>query len=108
MPLRSFSISAGVAEAVEHDVGALPGERARDAEADAGGRSGDERDFSFEHVGILSGSVRYWRSAFGQLSLIQRARLSSLTSPAASERIMAVACAWSGRKSNPVLAQERR
>src|SRR6188472_2847938 len=34
----------------------------------------------------------------GQLSRIQRVRLSSLTSPAARERMMAVACAGSGAK----------
>ena len=37
------SISRGVAEAVEHDVRALPRQRAGDREADAAGRAGDER-----------------------------------------------------------------
>ena len=35
------------AEAVQHHVGARAGERARDAEPDAAGRAGDERDFAF-------------------------------------------------------------
>jgi hypothetical protein len=38
-----------------------------------------------------------------QLSLIQRVRLSSLTSPAAKERMMEVACAGSGAKATPFL-----
>ncbi len=36
----------GVAEAVEHDVGALFGQRARDPEPDARGRTGDESRFA--------------------------------------------------------------
>ena len=44
--------------------------------------------------------------AFGQLSRIQRARLSSLTSPAASDSIIAVACVWSGEKRTPFLSEE--
>ena len=41
------------------------------------------------------------RSAFGQLSRIHRARLSSLTSPAASARMIAVAWASSRRNRTP-------
>ena len=44
--------------------------------------------------------------SFGQLSRIQRARLSSLTSPAASDMIMAVACAWSGANRTPFLRKK--
>src|SRR5437016_4701094 len=42
----------------------------------------------------------------GQLSLIQRVRLSSLTSPAARERMMAVACAGSGPNGTPFLSRK--
>src|SRR4051812_25315443 len=42
----------------------------------------------------------------GQLSRIQRARLSSLTSPAARERMMAVACAGSGAKRMSLLRRK--
>src|SRR4029079_3629532 len=48
--------------------------------------------------------VRHY--AFGQLSRIQRARLSSLTSPAASERIMFVACACAGANRTPFLRRK--
>ena len=41
----------GFAEAVEHDRGARGGERAGDAEADAAGRAGDDRDFALERPG---------------------------------------------------------
>ena len=44
----------GVAEAVDHDVGAVLGERPGDAEADAGGRAGDDRGFSLEHDDLLT------------------------------------------------------
>ena len=42
-----------VAEAVEHDVRALPRQRERHAEADAAGRAGHESSLSFEHGGLL-------------------------------------------------------
>src|SRR5438105_3002873 len=42
----------------------------------------------------------------GQLSRIQRVRLSSLTSPAARERMMAVACAGSGAKGMSLLRKK--
>src|SRR5215204_1416870 len=42
----------------------------------------------------------------GQLSRIQRVRLSSLTSPAARERMMAVACAASGAKGMSLLRRK--
>src|SRR3981081_2756400 len=45
---------------------------------------------------------RPYLSDSGQLSLIQRVRLSSLTSPAARERMMAVDCAGSGAKAMPL------
>src|SRR5262249_57326209 len=38
-----------IAEAVEHNVAAGSGERARNAEADAAGRPGDDRNFSLGH-----------------------------------------------------------
>jgi hypothetical protein len=40
----------GVAEAVEHQIGALRGEAGRDAKADAGSRAGHQRGLAFEHV----------------------------------------------------------
>jgi len=40
-----------LAEAVQHHVGARAGQRARDAEPDAAGRAGDERDFALERGG---------------------------------------------------------
>ena len=45
-----------VAEAVDHDVGAVLGERARDGEPDAGGGTGDHRGLSFQH-GVTSSNV---------------------------------------------------
>ena len=42
-----------VAEAVEHDAGALPRQAQRDAQTDAAGRAGDESGFSFEHAANL-------------------------------------------------------
>ncbi len=50
----------------------------------------------------------YLPGSAGQLSLIQRVRLSSLTSPAARERMIAVACAGIRRNEvDAVHAQER-
>src|SRR5262249_30870428 len=46
-----------VAETVEHDVGAVLGERTGDGEADAGRRAGDERGFSLEHANSRSGGA---------------------------------------------------
>ena len=43
----------GRAEAVDQDVGAVLGERAGDAEADAGGGAGDHRVFAFKHLKYL-------------------------------------------------------
>jgi hypothetical protein len=42
-----------IAEAVEQDVGALLGQAARDAEADAAGRAGDDGRFLLEHGRLL-------------------------------------------------------
>ena len=39
----------GVAKTVEHDVGALGGQRFGDAQADAAGGAGDEGGFIFQH-----------------------------------------------------------
>src|SRR6202043_516454 len=44
--------------------------------------------------------------AFGQLTRIQRARLSSLTSPAARDIIIEVACACSGANLTPFLRKK--
>jgi hypothetical protein len=49
MPARIFSISGGVAEAVEHDVRALRGVCTRDAQPDAAGRAGDEGRSCLQH-----------------------------------------------------------
>jgi hypothetical protein len=50
----------GVAEAVEHDVRALFGQRAGDAEADARGRAGDEGGLAAQTCWIsLKSSVGY-------------------------------------------------
>ena len=40
---------AAFAEAVQHDVGALAGQHLCDAEADAAGRSGDDRNLVLQH-----------------------------------------------------------
>jgi len=51
-----------IAEAVEHDVGALPGQCLGNAQSDPAGRSRDESCLSFEHGGLsplaLEGEVR--------------------------------------------------
>ncbi len=52
------------------------------------------------------GFFAFCHYAFGQLSRIQRARLSSLTSPAASESIILVACACSGANLTPFLRKK--
>ena len=49
---RVSASSGGIAEAVDHDVRALLGERAGDGEADAAGRAGDERRCVFEDMSI--------------------------------------------------------
>ena len=46
---RSFNLLR-LAEAVQHHVGASPGERAGDAETDAAGRAGDQRDFALQRL----------------------------------------------------------
>ena len=46
----------GLAEAVEHDVGAGRGERPGDAEADAAGRAGDQGNLALERAGGLFGA----------------------------------------------------
>ena len=48
------AVALEVAEAVENDAGALGGERARDAQADARGRAGDERGLADEHGDLLA------------------------------------------------------
>jgi len=45
---QSFDL-VRIAEPVDHEVGALARERARDAQADAARRAGDERQLSFHH-----------------------------------------------------------
>src|SRR3979490_2602173 len=49
---------------------------------------------------------RPYLSDSGQLSLIQRGRLSPLPSPAARERMMGVDCAGSGSKATPFLSRK--
>ena len=75
--------------AAEH---APPGVTRRHA-ADIGADAGITRRAGGEAVFFAVGWFAVCHYCFGQLSRIQRARLSSLTSPAASERIILVACA---------------
>ncbi len=51
---RPLGLDRGfLAEAVDHHIGAFPGERARDGEPDPGGRAGDDGGFSLQHGGLL-------------------------------------------------------
>ena len=45
----------GIAKAVDHDIGALLGERARDGEADSAGGAGDDGIAGLQHMGLLAG-----------------------------------------------------
>ena len=98
----SGRFAGAVARAGEH---APPGIARRDA-ADIGADARVARRAGREAVFFAVGFFAVRHYAFGQLSRIQRARLPSLTSPAARESIMAAASASGTMKSTPFMPRK--
>ena len=85
------------AEAVEDDVGAGVGERMGDAEADAGGRAGDDGGLAFELHDVLVGRWRWHvkravRAQVYPLDGMKRIRRGSSSGPRTGSMV-AIGCA---------------